>query len=279
VITTQQPSEVRSFVLASRREGKIVGFVPTMGALHEGHRALMDRAVVECDLVVVSIFVNPMQFESRADLDGYPAMLDSDLRICHEAGVAMVYAPRASTMYPDGFDSRVVVGRIGDVLEGESRTGHYDGVATVVSKLFNIVAPDVAYFGQKDFQQTLVVKRMVADLDFATEIRVVPTVRESDGLALSSRNVRLNSAARRRAVAIPRAISEVSEMFGRGERDSSKLEARACEIMAEAGLTVDYARVANSRDLRSTSLAEVGDVFLIAAIVDGVRLIDNAILG
>jgi len=279
VITSHLPIEVRSFVESARREGKSVGFVPTMGALHAGHRTLMERAGEECDLVVASIFVNPMQFDNQEDLDSYPSTLDSDLRTCREAGVALVYAPNASTMYPAGFDSRVVVGRIGSILEGRSRTGHYDGVATVVTKLFNIVVPDVAYFGQKDFQQTLVVNQIVTDLDLPTVIRVVPTVRESDGLALSSRNVRLDPTARQRAVAIPRALTEVAGMFGRGEREASKLEARASEIMVEAGLSVDYVSVASSSDLRPTPIAAVGDVILIAAIVDEVRLIDNAILG
>jgi pantoate--beta-alanine ligase len=279
VITSHLPIEVRSFVESARREGKSVGFVPTMGALHAGHRTLMERAGEECDLVVASIFVNPMQFDNKEDLDSYPSTLDSDLRTCREAGVALVYAPNASTMYPAGFDSRVVVGRIGSILEGRSRTGHYDGVATVVTKLFNIVVPDVAYFGQKDFQQTLVVNQIVTDLDLPTVIRVVPTVRESDGLALSSRNVRLDPTARQRAVAIPRALTEVAGMFGRGEREASKLEARASEIMVEAGLSVDYVSVASSSDLRPTPIAAVGDVILIAAIVDEVRLIDNAILG
>ena len=250
-----------------------------MGALHAGHRTLMERAGEECDLVVASIFVNPMQFDNQEDLDSYPSTLDSDLRTCREAGVALVYAPNASTMYPAGFDSRVVVGRIGSILEGRSRTGHYDGVATVVTKLFNIVVPDVAYFGQKDFQQTLVVNQIVTDLDLPIVIRVVPTVRESDGLALSSRNVRLDPTARQRAVAIPLALTEVAGMFGRGEREASKLEARASEIMVEAGLSVDYVSVASSSDLRPTPIAAVGDVILIAAIVDEVRLIDNAILG
>jgi pantoate--beta-alanine ligase len=279
VITSHLPIEVRSFVESARREGKSVGFVPTMGALHAGHRTLMERAGEECDLVVASIFVNPMQFDNQEDLDSYPSTLDSDLQTCREVGVALVYAPNASTMYPAGFDSRVVVGRIGSILEGRSRTGHYDGVATVVTKLFNIVVPDVAYFGQKDFQQTLVVNRIVTDLDLPTVIRVVPTVRESDGLALSSRNVRLDPTARQRAVAIPRALTEVAGMFGRGEREASKLEARASEIMVEAGLSVDYVSVASSSDLRPTPIAAVGDVILIAAIVDEVRLIDNAILG
>lgn len=250
-----------------------------MGALHAGHRKLMERAGEECDLVVASIFVNPMQFESQVDLDSYPSTLESDLLICEGAGVGLVYAPSASTMYPTGFDSRVVVGHVGSILEGRSRAGHYDGVATVVSKLFNIVAPDVAYFGQKDFQQTLVVKRMVVDLDLAIEIRVVPTVREADGLALSSRNVRLDPAARRRAVAIPRALSEVVRMFEGGEREATNLESRALEIMKDAGLSVDYVRVASPVDLSPSRLADTGDVLLIAAIVDGVRLIDNAILG
>lgn len=250
-----------------------------MGALHVGHRALIDRARLESDRVVVSIFVNPMQFESREDFDRYPTTLDADLEMCRDAGVDLVYVPTASTMYPEGFTSRVSVGPLGTVLEGRSRPGHFDGVATVVLKLLNAVQPDVAYFGRKDYQQTLVVGRMVVDLDLDVELCVVPTVREPDGLALSSRNARLSPTGRARALAIVRAISEVLRAFDDGEREPSALVATAHHELAAEGLDVDYVMIADPVDLSPAESVEPGHVLLIAAHVDGVRLIDNGILG
>lgn len=279
VISAHHPSEVRAAVDRAHREGRRVGFVPTMGALHVGHQSLMARARLECDLVVVSIFVNPLQFDSRTDFDSYPSTLGADLELCAREKVDVVYSPNASTMYPTGFDTRVVVGSIGSVLEGRSRAGHYDGVATVVAKLLSTVTPDVAYFGQKDFQQTLVVKRLVADLNVRTEVTVIPTVRDFDGLAMSSRNVRLSHDARRRALAIPRALDEVAGMFANGRTDTSSLVAHATTSIEKAGLAVDYVTIADSENLDPRPVAQAGDVMLIAATVDGVRLIDNAILG
>lgn len=253
--------------------------MPTMGALHDGHRTLIERAREECDIVVVSIFVNPMQFDNAEDLARYPATLSADLEICESVGVDLVYRPEVSTMYPNGFDTRVDVGRIGRVLEGRSRAGHYDGVATVVTKLFNIVRPDRSYFGQKDYQQILVVKRMVRDLDLDLDIVVVPTVRELDGLAMSSRNVRLSTDARSRATSISVALSEVSSRFARGETEARTLVSGVIASIEDAGLVVDYVTIVDPTSLEPSESAHSGDVILVAATIDGIRLIDNAILG
>lgn len=250
-----------------------------MGALHDGHRTLLERARAECDVVAVSIFVNPLQFENPEDLARYPATLASDLELCESAGVDLVYRPVVSTMYPGGFDTRVDVGRIGRVLEGRSRTGHYDGVATVVAKLLNVVRPDRAYFGQKDYQQFLVVDRMVTDLELGVDIVLVPTVREKDGLALSSRNVRLSADARGRAVAISSAIALASSRFASGTTDSREILNEAAGTITAAGLDVDYVTIADPATLEPRDAVRPGDVMLVAATIDGVRLIDNAILG
>ncbi len=229
--------------------------------------------------MVVSIFVNPTQFDNAEDLARYPATLSTDLEICESVGVDLVYHPEVATMYPNGFDTRVDVGRIGRVLEGRSRTGHYDGVATVVAKLFNIVRPDRSYFGQKDYQQTLVVKRMVHDLDLGLDIVVVPTVREMDGLAMSSRNVRLSADARSRATTISVALSDVATRFARGETEARRLVSGAIGSIEDAGLVVDYVTIVDPTSLEPSESAHSGDVILVAATIDGIRLIDNAILG
>jgi len=249
-----------------------------MGALHAGHRHLIELARAECDVVVVSVFVNPMQFDDHHDFEAYPSTFDADASLCRDAGVDLLFAPTVSTMYPRGFDSRVVVGRIGEVLEGRSRSGHYDGVATVVAKLFGMIDPDVAYFGQKDFQQTLVIRRLVEDLNLDVALRVVPTVRESDGLALSSRNVRLDDDARTRALAISKALNEALESFASGNDGAESLVSRARATIEAAGLTVDYVVLADPGDLSSVEHAASGHVMLVAAHVNGVRLIDNVIL-
>ncbi len=278
-ISALTPADVTSALRPHRTASRRIGFVPTMGALHDGHRALFDRARTECDVVVASIFVNPMQFENPDDLARYPATLSADLEICASAGVDLVYRPAASTMYPVGFDSRVDVGRIGRVLEGRSRAGHYDGVATVVAKLLNVVRPDRAYFGQKDYQQILVVARMVLDLEIGVDIITVPTVRETDGLALSSRNTRLDANARARAVAISRAIAVSATRFAHGTTGARELSNEAIETIEAAGLDVDYVTITDPATLEPRETVRAGDVILVAATIDGVRLIDNAILG
>ena len=238
--------------VAPRRAGAI-GLVPTMGAFHEGHLALFRAARAECDTVVVSLFVNPAQFSDDGDLSGYPRDEERDARLAAEAGVDLLFAPSPEEMYPPGFQTWVEVEELGRRLEGEHRPGHFRGVATVVLKLLNIVAPTRAYFGQKDAQQVAVVRRLIRDLDLEVELRVLPTVRDADGLALSSRNARLSPAERERARALPRALA-------------TKDPERARELLA--GLDVDY-----------VELAELEPRALVAAIrVGPTRLIDNIVV-
>jgi pantoate--beta-alanine ligase len=232
--------------------GDAVGLVPTMGALHAGHTALFDAARVECDVVVASVFVNPAQFDEGADLVAYPRDLDRDLALAEQHGVDVVFAPSAGELYPPGFATWVEPAGAAEGLEGAHRPGHFRGVATVCLKLFNLVRPERAYFGRKDAQQVAVVKQMVRDLNLRVEIRVVETVRDPDGLALSSRNARLSPPERARALAIPRALA------------TGDVE-RARAVLAEAGVEPEYLAVA---DLDGPTLA-------VAARVGGVRLIDN----
>lgn len=231
----------------------IVGLVPTMGALHDGHVALFEAARPACDVLVASVFVNPTQFSERADLDAYPSDLDRDAAIAGAAGVDAVFAPSAAEMYPAGFATWIVPEGAANGLEGERRPGHFRGVATVCVKLFNIVRPQRAWFGRKDAQQVAVLKQVVRDLNLGVEIRVVETVRDPDGLAVSSRNARLTLEDRSRALAIPRAVES---------RDPDAARA----ILADAGIEPDYVAVA---DLDGPTLA-------VAARVGGTRLIDNA---
>lgn len=237
--------------LAPLRNGRI-GLVPTMGALHEGHLSLLRAARADCDTVVMSLFVNPAQFGESNDLAAYPRSEERDLALAAEAGVDLVLAPSAEQVYPPGFQTWVDVTELGTILEGAHRPGHFRGVATVCLKLFNIVRPDVAFFGQKDAQQVAVLRRMLADLDVDLELRALPTVRDADGLALSSRNVRLSPADRERAQALPRALAT-------RDRDT------ALALLHDAGLEVDYVEV-----------APFDPPVLAAAVrVGGVRLIDN----
>jgi pantoate--beta-alanine ligase len=229
VIVARTIADARA-ALADRRDGRI-GLVPTMGALHDGHRALLAAARASCDTVVMSLFVNPAQFGDPADLNGYPRDEAHDLDVAREAGVDVVFAPSAGELYPPGYQTWVEVTELGGMLEGEHRPGHFRGVATVCLKLFTIVRPDVAFFGRKDAQQVEVLRRMVSDLHLELELAVVPTVRDADGLALSSRNARLSPGERARALALPRALAT---------RDPDTARA----ILEAAGLDVDYVAVA-----------------------------------
>jgi pantoate--beta-alanine ligase len=250
VIVTRTVADTRA-ALAERREG-VVGLVPTMGALHGGHLALLRAARERCDTVVLSLFVNPAQFGEPTDLNGYPRDEARDVALARDAGVDLVFAPTAGEMYPPGYQTWVDVTELGAMLEGEHRPGHFRGVATVCLKLFTIVRPDLAFYGQKDAQQVEVLRRMIADLHLELELVVVPTVRDEDGLALSSRNARLTEDERARALALPRALAT---------RDPDTARA----ILEAAGLRVDYVEV-----------APFDPPVLAAAIhVGGTRLIDN----
>jgi pantoate--beta-alanine ligase len=267
------PATVREAVLAARAAGRRVGFVPTMGALHAGHASLVERAARECDDVVVSIFVNPTQFAPGEDFDRYPRPLAADLALLEPLGVRWVYAPEAAAVYPPGDATRIVVAGPADGFEGAVRPGHFAGVATVVCRLFLAVPADTAYFGAKDWQQTLVVKRMVRDLGLPIVIEVCPTVREADGLALSSRNAYLSAAERPRARALAAGL-ERAEAAWRAGAAVAAVEAAIQEPLVAAGLAIDYAAVVDAESLGPVQAAAPA-VALVAARLGTTRLIDN----
>jgi pantoate--beta-alanine ligase len=263
------------------REGKTIGFVPTMGALHEGHLTLVRRAKQACDLVVASIYVNPTQFDNPEDLAKYPVTLDQDRAMLAKEGVDALWLPVTAEMYPDGYCTFVEL--VGPLMEGlcaVARPGHFRGVATVVTKLFNVVTPDVAVFGQKDLQQVMIISRLVADLDLPVRIDVGPTVREADGLAMSSRNRRLTSEMREKALGLPRGLELANRAFKHGESNSLKLtELVYNELLVHPGVEVDYANVVKLPKLEEVETASDVCVLAAAAFVDGVRLIDHVHLG
>ena len=268
---------------AERALGRRVGLVPTMGALHVGHRSLVERAAAECDVVAVTVFVNPLQFNDPADLERYPRDLDGDVSLAAAAGATVVFAPSVEEMYP-GFPvpvaTSVHVAGVSEGLEGAARPGHFDGVATVVAKLFALAGACRAFFGEKDFQQLAVVRRMVADLSIPVEVVGCPTVREPDGLALSSRNVRLTADGRLAAVALRRALDAGLAVLGAGERRAAVVDAVMGRALAEdPRVEPAYAVAVDAATLRSPAPGDddlTGAVrLLVAAVVDGVRLIDN----
>ena len=229
-----------------RRAGRILGLVPTMGALHEGHLSLVRRARVENETLAVSVFVNPAQFGNPQDLDGYPKDLERDSELLKNEGTDLVFTLRPSQIYPAGFDTWIDVGALGDKLEGAHRPGHFRGVATVVAKLFNVLGPDLAYFGQKDGQQTLVIKQMVRDLDLELGIVVCSTIRQADGLAMSSRNARLNAEQMKAAPVVYRSLCRAEDLWRSGQRDAGVLRQEARVILEREDIVegVDYVSVA-----------------------------------
>ncbi len=267
---------VRAWTGAQRRENATIGFVPTMGALHRGHARLIERAREEHGRLVVSIFVNPLQFDRPDDLERYPRTLEADLRMCEELGVDLVFAPLAAEMYPSAPMCTVEVTRITDRLCGAFRPGHFAGVATVVTKLFQIVQPDAAYFGEKDAQQLAVIRRLVVDLNMPISVVGVPTVREADGLALSSRNARLSPAERRVAIALYRALREAERAIVGGERDARDVERRAAAaIPPHESLRLEYLEVVDPVELQPVATID-GPVLVAGALwVGSTRLIDN----
>jgi pantoate--beta-alanine ligase len=261
-----------------RTSGLRVGFVPTMGFLHAGHRALIDESVARCDITVVSIFVNPTQFGPNEDLDRYPRALEQDHELCRTAGVNMIFMPDAGEIYPPGFQTTVEPGAVADPLCGAVRPGHFRGVATVVAKLFNIVQPDVAFFGQKDFQQCAVIRQMVRDLNLPVEIVTVPTVREPDGLAMSSRNSYLNANDRERARCLSQGLLAAQASYEEGERDGQRLLEIARAHMTEVdGLQYLEVRDANTLEPIEGPV-ERSAALCVAAYVGTTRLIDNVLL-
>jgi pantoate--beta-alanine ligase len=274
------PAEVHRLVRAQQAEGKRVGLVPTMGALHAGHLSLVERSLQECNYTVVSIFVNPKQFSPQEDFAKYPRLLESDLSKLAELGVPLVFNPAVAQMYPAGYATQVEVSGLTEMWEGVLRPGHFRGVTTVVLKLFQIAPADRAYFGRKDYQQALVIRKMVADLNLPIEIVVCPLVRDADGLALSSRNAYLSPDDRRRALTLPRALQLAHKMFSAGERSAVKIrDAMRSLISAEPELKLDYVAVVDPQTLIELTRIETSAVALVAAPVGTTHLIDNEILG
>lgn len=272
-------AELRAVVEEARRAGAPVGFVPTMGAFHDGHVALMRRAREASGFVVVSLFVNPTQFNEVADLDRYPRDEARDMRLAESAGADVLFAPSVSEMYPTGFSTTVDVAIVTEPLEGAVRgPKHFRGVATVVAKLFNMVQPDVAYFGQKDAQQVVVVRRMARDLDIPLRIEVCATVREPDGLAMSSRNALLDAESRQRATALSRALFAVESAVSHGERDATRALNAGRAILTQARIEPEYFAAVDASTLEPVAAIAHETLIAIAARFGPVRLIDNVLV-
>lgn len=267
---------LRSLIKAWKREGLSIGFVPTMGALHEGHESLIKRAVEENDKVIVSVFVNPTQFGPNEDFESYPRDINKDLAICKNAGASLVFNPEPSEMYFSDKSTTVSVSGLTSVLCGSKRPGHFDGVCLVVSKLLNIVTPDKAYFGQKDAQQVAVIKRMVRDLNIDVEIVACPIIREEDGLAKSSRNTYLSEEERKAALVLSRSLERAKEALENGERNATKVKEIINEELDREPLSrIDYVEIVDSDSLENVETIEKSVLIPIAVFIGKTRLIDN----
>ncbi len=277
--TLRSVSDLRVALAPRRRAGATIGLVPTMGALHEGHISLIRLARAQCDVVVVSLFVNPSQFDERADLERYPRGETQDAALAAEAGADLLFAPAVEEVYPAGFATTVEVLGVTDRFEGEIRgQAHFRGVSTVVAKLLSMAQPDVAYFGQKDAQQLVVIRRLVADLNLPVRIEAGPTVREVDGLALSSRNVLLDPPARPRARALPEALQAASSLSAEGERSASVLTDAASAAMAPFGVEPEYVALVDPDTFAPVQELDRPALLVLAARVGPIRLIDNVVL-
>lgn len=280
MIVVRTVAELRAAVRAARVKGARIGLVPTMGAFHEGHRTLMRRAKEHSGVVVVSLFVNPAQFNEAADLKRYPRNEAQDAELAQSAGVDILFAPSVSEVYPTGFSTTVEVSVLSEPLEGAVRgPQHFRGVATVVAKLLNMVQPDHAFFGQKDAQQALLLRRMVRDLDMPVTVEICPTVREPDGLAMSSRNALLDAAARSKAPAISRALFAVRDAVASGERVAARAIAAGRAILAIEGIAPEYLEAVSTETLAPVETIDREALIAIAARVGSVRLIDNVLVG
>lgn len=278
-LVAESVEAVRSAVRNARQTGRRIGFVPTMGALHVGHVSLMEQARSECDYVVASIFVNPTQFGPNEDFNRYPRPRELDLRICGQAGVDLVFYPTVETMYPAGHRTIVEVTKLSDILEGAIRPDHFRGVTTVVTKLFNIVQADKAYFGQKDYQQQTIIRIMTRDLDLPTEVVTCETIRDPDGLALSSRNAYLSPEQRQSGLALSRALRTAERLVASGETNIARLQmAMRQELDGTPGVQTDYAVIVHRETLAELTSTEPEMVALVAARVGPTRLIDNLLL-
>jgi len=276
---SQTKREIREGVGRARAGGKTIGFVPTMGALHAGHTSLIEASAIDCGCTVVSIFVNPTQFGPNEDFVRYPRDLERDLRVAEGAGADLVFAPSTEEVYPPGSTTFVEVAKLGEVLCGASRPGHFRGVATVVAKLLNMVRPDALYLGRKDAQQAIILRRMIRDLYFDVEVHVVPTVREPTGLAMSSRNKYLSAGQRISAALMSAALFRAGELFESGERESGRLLAAARGILgSETDIEVEYLEARDAESLAEVSQVENKTLLALGARVGDTRLIDNVIL-
>lgn len=276
---TNSLDEIRSIVKAAKKNNLRIGFVPTMGALHEGHLSLIRQARTENNSVVVSIFINPIQFGKNEDFTQYPRMFDTDCELLSKEGVNVVFNPKASEMYPDGFCTTVVPEHLEDKLCGKSRPGHFRGVATVVLKLFNLIQPDSAYFGQKDFQQTVVIRRMAADLNLDVNIKVLPTVRNKEELALSSRNAYLSETEKKDARCLYQALIKAKNMVNAGENNAGEIKLEMEKVINNCkSARIDYLSIVNSETLAAVTEVRNGDVAALAVMIGKTRLIDNIIL-
>jgi pantoate--beta-alanine ligase len=277
VLTTV--AALRETLQPERLAQRTIGLVPTMGAFHEGHLSLMSAARDGADVVVVSLFVNPAQFGPNEDLAAYPRDFERDRALAEERGVDVLFAPDVAEVYPDGFDTRVEVGGVTGTLEGDARPGHFAGVTTVVTKLFNMVGPDVAWFGQKDAQQALVIRKLVRDLNMLVRVEVAPTVREPDGLAMSSRNAYLTDDERPRAVALSRALAAAERAVAEGRVDAADVLAAARAELDAAGVQPEYLELRSADDLSPAESVNGNTLLAVAARVGRARLIDNTMLG
>jgi len=272
-------ARMQKICLDLRREGKRIAFVPTMGFLHEGHLSLLREGREQGDVLVLSIFVNPTQFGQGEDFESYPRDLTRDAELARSAGTDLIFAPEAKDMYPNGYATYVDVEGLTDTLCGASRPGHFRGVTTVVTKLFNIVQPHVALFGCKDFQQLAVIQRMTADLNLPVDVVGMPIVREADGLAMSSRNVYLSPAERQQALALIASIRQASGMASEGETDAARIIAAVTErLTQETDLVIDYVHICHGRTLEDVTSVDSDSVLLLAVKIGATRLIDNAFL-
>ena len=280
MITLNTPADMQHWATAQRTAGRRIGCVPTMGCLHAGHLSLVKLAQERADVVVVTIFVNPTQFGPHEDFSRYPRTVDQDLELCRAAGVQAVFLPQAADMYLAKHSVYVIEERLGSSLCGAARPNHFRGVCTVVAKLFNLTLPHVAVFGQKDYQQAAIIRRMVRDLNFPVEIVVAPIVREPDGLAMSSRNRYLSSDDRQRGLGLSRALRQAQEAFAGGETDATALCQRLHELLTNKyGLRVDYVSAVDGTTLEPAAKLQPGIVIALAAVAGNTRLIDNTILG
>lgn len=275
----ENPVEMQAEVRRLRAAGKSVGFVPTMGYLHAGHVSLVEAARKECDAVVVSIFVNPIQFGPKEDFSRYPRDMERDSQLCGAAGADYIFAPEAPSMYPAGFQTVVSVGTLAEPLCGAVRPGHFIGVATVVAKLFNIVTPDKAYFGEKDFQQLQVIRRMALDLNMGVEVVGMPIVREPDGLAMSSRNVYLSLEERTKALALSKSLKAAEKLAETGVSDCASILKEVRDVLDASGIEAEYAEIRDAETLEIVTELKRPAVLALAARVGNTRLIDNTLLG